>query len=119
MIGLYRIIFSQNQNYDHRDIIIVVHQIRLYQRILDLWNASPRGGGSGASDMEVVTYEILRWYWMEEMEPYDAPERFYRLVKQPENDFIVRDDFLPYIKALLNEHPVRSMSNVGHFYSPL
>ena len=78
----------------------------LYQRILDLWNVSPGGGGTGASDMEVVTYEILRWYWMEEMEPYDAPERFYRLVKQPENDFIVRDDFLPYIKALLNEHPV-------------
>jgi hypothetical protein len=85
----------------------------LYQRILDLWNASPRGGGSGASDMEVVTYEILRWYWMEEMEPYDAPERFYRLVKQPEHDFIVRDDFLPYIKALLNEHPVRSTFSVG------
>ena len=41
------------------------------------------------------------------MEPYDPPERFFRLVKQPDQDCILRDDFLPYIKALLNDHPVR------------
>jgi hypothetical protein len=75
----------------------------LYQRILDLWNFK-----SKASPMQVVTFAILQWYWNTEMEPYDAPERFYRLVKQPWGcDSIVRDDFLPYIKALLNDHPVR------------
>jgi hypothetical protein len=77
----------------------------LYQRILDLWNAQ-----SQTSPMQVVTHGILQWYWNTEMEPYDAPERFYRLVKQPGTDSIVRDDFLPYIKALLNDHPVREKS---------
>ena len=28
------------------------------------------------------------------------------IVKQPDEDCILRDDFLPYIKALLNDHPV-------------
>jgi hypothetical protein len=103
----------------------------LYQRILDLWNAthptttaaaaaptpadapddssstSPVDAAELESQAQVVTLEILSWYWQREMEPYDEPERFYRLVKQPENDFIVRDDFLPYIKSLLNDHPVR------------
>jgi len=73
----------------------------LYQRILDLWN----GVAENQSPMEVVTFEMMEWYWKKEMEPFDAQDRFYRLVKQPQNDFIVRDDFLPIIKALLNEHP--------------
>lgn len=75
--------------------------IPLYQRILDLWNEN----SSSQAPMEVVSMGMLEWYWKQEMEPYDALDRFYRLVKQPENDFIVRDDFLPFIKALLNDHP--------------
>ena len=78
----------------------------LYQRILELWNLQH----STAREMDVVTFEILQWYWMMEMEPYDEPERFYRLVKQVQHDFIVRDDFLPFIKALLNDHPVRTIT---------
>jgi serine/threonine-protein phosphatase 2A regulatory subunit B'' len=73
----------------------------IYQRILDLWNAQQQE----QSPMEVITFEMFQWYWMQEMEPYDMHDRFYRLVKQPANDFIVRDDFLPFIKALLNDHP--------------
>ena len=62
---------------------------------------------------EPITYEMVEWYWLQEMEPYDAQERFFRLCKQPSADFIVRDDFLPFIKALLNDHPVRSFILVG------
>lgn len=73
----------------------------LYQRILDVWNLEQ----PESSPMEVITFAMLEWFWTTEMEPYDMHDRFYRLVKQPSNDFIVRDDFLPFIKALLNDHP--------------
>ena len=49
------------------------------------------------------------------MEPYDAAERFFRLVKQPETDYVARDDFLPYIKELLSDHPV-SDQNIDFFF---
>jgi hypothetical protein len=72
----------------------------LYQRILDLYNVAKN------QTQKAVTLQMLEWFWKTEMEPYDPPERFFRLVKQPNNDCILRDDFLPYIKALLNDHPV-------------
>lgn len=73
----------------------------LYQRILLLWNAEQQH----QSPMEVVTFDMLEWYWRNEMEPYDASDRFFRLVKQPNVEYIERDDFLPFIKALLADHP--------------
>jgi serine/threonine-protein phosphatase 2A regulatory subunit B'' len=73
----------------------------LYQRILDLWNEEQ----DSTAPMEVVTFEIFDWYWHKEMEPYDASDRFFRLAKLPPNDYIGRDEFLPFIKALLNDHP--------------
>ena len=74
----------------------------LYQRILSLWShANPSD-----EPLTEVTLAVLEWFWKTEMEPYDASERFFRLVKQPNQECILRDDFLPYIKALLNEHPV-------------
>lgn len=72
----------------------------LYQRIIDLWNVAKN------QTAKAVTMSMLEWFWKTEMEPFDPPERFFRLVKQPNNDCILRDDFLPYIKALLNDHPV-------------
>jgi len=73
----------------------------LYQRIMHLWNMdNPQHDALSA-----VTLPALEWYWKKEMEPFDPPERFFRLVKQPDEDCILRDDFLPYIKALLNDHP--------------
>ena len=77
----------------------------LHQRILDLWNVTKNQTG------KAVSMPMLEWFWKTEMEPYDPPERFFRLVKQPNNDCILRDDFLPYIKALLNDHPVSQHSN--------
>jgi EF-hand domain len=74
----------------------------LYQRMIDVWNMSHPN-----EFVDAVTLQALEWFWKQEMEPYDPPERFFRLVKQPDKDCILRDDFLPYIKALLNDHPVR------------
>jgi serine/threonine-protein phosphatase 2A regulatory subunit B'' len=69
------------------------------------------GGGEDNTMMvmmmrERVTLEMLQQFYESEMEPYDASERFFRLVKQPTNDYIVKEDFLPFIKELLNDHPV-------------
>ena len=61
------------------------------------------------SPEEPITYEMVEWYWHQEMEPYDYQERFFRLCKQPQAEYIVRDDFLPFIKALLNDHPVSTL----------
>mmetsp|Transcript_21734 Transcript_21734/g.46967 ORF Transcript_21734/g.46967 Transcript_21734/m.46967 type:complete len:788 (-) Transcript_21734:43-2406(-) len=97
----------------------------LYSRILKLWNdvvvcgGGDDGGGSGGNDdgdVEVVTYRMFRWYWKLEMEPYDAFERFFRLIKQPDAEYVVRDDFLPYIKELLKDHPgLEFLSNHAEF----
>ena len=75
----------------------------LYQRIMQLWNID-----HPHENITTVTLSTIEWYWKKEMEPFDASERFFRLVKQPDEDCILRDDFLPYIKALLNDHPVRA-----------
>lgn len=113
----------------------------LYRRILDLWNAKHNGGADNAAsripaldlnatettgsadatnatggEMEVVTYGMFKWYWTTEMEEYDASERFFRLIKQPGAEYIVRDDFLPYIQELLKDHPgLEFLSNHAEF----
>ena len=80
----------------------------LYERILELWNQQYPDNSSAT-----VTLPILEWFWKTEMEPYDPPDRFFRLVKQPDQDCILKDDFLPYIKALLNDHPVSKTLSVS------
>ena len=77
--------------------------IPLYARILALWNA--KTSELAAAPMEVITLEMLEWFWKTEMEPYDPCDRFFRLVAQIGADAILRDDFLPFIKALLQDHP--------------
>jgi hypothetical protein len=54
----------------------------------------------------VITKDIFKWYWIEEMEEYDASERFFRLLKRPFENYVGKDDFLPYMKELLKDHPV-------------
>ena len=82
----------------------------LYARILDLYNSEH------SCEEQVISLEILEWYWKTEMEPYDDAERFFRLLKQPSADCIVRNDFLPYINALLNDHPVSTYIHTYHTY---
>ena len=77
--------------------------IPLYQRILDVWNNAFKE--KGQEEATVVSYAMLAHYWKQEMEAYDASDRFFRLVKQLDADCIVRDDFLPFIKAILHDHP--------------
>jgi serine/threonine-protein phosphatase 2A regulatory subunit B'' len=99
----------------------------LYARILMLWEeylerpsrvkeGGTRGGGvddEGDGDtggrklpsLSVVTYGVFRRFWEMEMAPYDMNERFFRLVKRPDREYITRGDFFPYIKELLNDHP--------------
>eukprot|EP00978_Attheya_sp_CCMP212_P001475 scaffold3123_cov57-Attheya_sp.AAC.3 len=85
----------------------------LYARILDRWNTE---NSHDNTNMDVVTFGMLEWYWKREMEPYDEAERFFRLLKQPDTDHIGRDDFLPYIKELLNDHPgLEFLSNHAEF----
>ena len=82
----------------------------LYERILMIWstyyhlNIAKSGGEENLPP--VVTYGIFHYFWKKEMAPYDKNERFFRLLKRPELDYITRDDFFPYIKELLNDHPV-------------
>eukprot|EP00529_Nitzschia_sp_RCC80_P014463 CAMPEP_0113503534 /NCGR_PEP_ID=MMETSP0014_2-20120614/34210_1 /TAXON_ID=2857 /ORGANISM="Nitzschia sp." /LENGTH=751 /DNA_ID=CAMNT_0000398537 /DNA_START=13 /DNA_END=2265 /DNA_ORIENTATION=+ /assembly_acc=CAM_ASM_000159 len=105
----------------------------LYQRILDLYNNNIRNNSEANANNAltpqqqqqqqqqeeengVLNMEIIEWYWKLEMEPYDPPERFFRLIKQPTNACILRDDFLPFIKALLNDHPgLEFLSNHAEF----
>ncbi len=53
-----------------------------------------------------ITYDIFKWYWTQEMEDFDLSDRFYRLLKKPHEDHVSKDDFGPFIKELLNDHPV-------------
>ncbi|KAH7479962.1 hypothetical protein PRIC1_008487 [Phytophthora ramorum] len=52
-----------------------------------------------------ITKDMFLSYWMREMAPCDSVERFFRVVKQPKNDFIERDDFAPFLHELLKYHP--------------
>ena len=44
-------------------------------------------------------------YWLDEIEPFAHEERFFRAVKQPNAEYIVKEDFNPYIQELLHFHP--------------
>ena len=59
-------------------------------------------------DMEndiIIKLPTFLRYWREEIEPFDHEERFFRAVKQPDAEFIVKEDFNPYIQELLHFHP--------------
>ena len=89
-----------------------------YRRILYFfqlqWQANHKQSGSIHFEQnqqpvfpKEVTYQMFQEYWKEELEMYDESERFFRLVKQPDSNYISKDDFLPYIEELLACHPVR------------
>lgn len=88
------------------------------ERIFDLYGGntdssiqSPQKGPVNAFGMSnyhqnsKVTMKIFLQYWKHEMEPFDAHERFFRLIKQPNQLYIHQDDFLPYLHELLRFHP--------------
>uniref|UniRef100_K3X4R6 EF-hand domain-containing protein n=1 Tax=Globisporangium ultimum (strain ATCC 200006 / CBS 805.95 / DAOM BR144) TaxID=431595 RepID=K3X4R6_GLOUD len=56
-------------------------------------------------DAPRITKDVFQAYWTKELAPYDSVERFFRVVKQPQNDYIERDDFAPFLHELLKYHP--------------
>ena len=44
-------------------------------------------------------------YWQLEVEPYDRTERLFRIIKQQDADYIVKEDFMPFLLELLHFHP--------------
>ena len=55
--------------------------------------------GDSARAGERVTLDDFLAFWRDEMEPYDHVERFFRLVKSPTANAIVREDFEPFIEV--------------------
>ncbi|EEY68876.1 uncharacterized protein PITG_18973 [Phytophthora infestans T30-4] len=68
-------------------------------------DASSPTSADGGVALQRITKEMFQTYWMREMAPCDSVERFFRVVKQPKNDFIERDDFAPFLHELLKYHP--------------
>ncbi len=44
-------------------------------------------------------------YWQSEVEPYDRVERFFRVIKRHDAEYIYKDDFIPFLQELLHFHP--------------
>lgn len=55
-------------------------------------------------DIKIKLQPFLK-YWLDEIEPFTHEERFFRAVKQPNAEYIVKEDFNPYIQELLHFHP--------------
>jgi len=89
----------------------------LYERILTLWTSHVNNQPHlNLPSSPVITYGIFHYYWSTEMAPFDMNERFFRLLKQPTKEYITRDDFFPYIKELLSDHPgLEFLSNHAEF----
>lgn len=77
-----------------------------FRRILATAGVDLPANATDSGDLDVhITKEMFQEYWMKEMAPFDATERFFRLVKQPLKEYIERDDFAPFLHELLKYHP--------------
>ena len=63
-----------------------------------------------------ISLAMLKEFWKEEMEHYDLSERFFRLLKNPHESYVGKNEFNPYIKELLKDHPVRSSITFCMFF---
>jgi len=52
-----------------------------------------------------IKFKPFIQFWVEEIEPFDNYERFFRMIKSPNCDYIVKDDFIPFLQQLLIFHP--------------
>ena len=52
-----------------------------------------------------ITLEQFEHFWIQEMEPYDRFQRFFRLIKQQNNSHIYPEDFELFLNELLTFHP--------------
>ena len=82
----------------------------LYRRILHLYsntnnNNQEEEDAFKNTSNDLITLSMVETFWLDEINPYDASDRFFRLIKQPNINYITRDDFLPFIEELLGYHP--------------
>lgn len=68
-------------------------------------NANANNNNKRQTAGVIVTLKAFLLYWQHEVEPYTRVERFFRVIKQVANNFIVKDDFAPFIQELLHFHP--------------
>ena len=73
----------------------------LVRRINQLYGDSTEQEGV----LPKVKLQAFEAYWRQEIEPYDRVERFFRVIKQPEVEYILKDDFVPFLQELLHFHP--------------
>lgn len=84
------------------------------QRIYDKY-CKPKSDGSKSSSSKftddtssnhlAIKFKPFIQFWVDEIEPYDKYERFFRIIKHPNSDYIVKDDFIPFLQQLLIFHP--------------
>ena len=82
--------------------------VPIVERINFLYGDSKRKNTSHAlwpDRAAKVQLGAFKQYWEYEVAPYDRIERFFRAIAQPDKDYIVKDDFLPFLRELLHFHP--------------
>jgi serine/threonine-protein phosphatase 2A regulatory subunit B'' len=52
----------------------------------------------------ITEHDFCLW-WRSEIEPFDRSERFFRLLKQPQQEFVHAHDFFPFVRSLVENHP--------------
>jgi serine/threonine-protein phosphatase 2A regulatory subunit B'' len=67
--------------------------------------AAAAAAAQAAQALTTITRETFRQFWAAEIAPYDATDRFLRLISQPGSAGIVKEDLLPYLEELLTYHP--------------
>lgn len=64
----------------------------------------PRLSSRNNSGIIIPLHTFLA-FWQAEIEPFTRVERFFRVIKQKDVNYICKDDFVPYLKELLFFHP--------------
>jgi hypothetical protein len=86
----------------------------LCRRIIDLYGNGEgnaisktafKNTGKRQTQGVIVTLKAFLLFWQHEVEPYTRVERFFRVIKQPDSEFVMKDDFAPFIQELLHFHP--------------
>jgi serine/threonine-protein phosphatase 2A regulatory subunit B'' len=60
--------------------------------------------GRHPSGVKIKLKAFLK-FWTAEVEPYDRIERFFRVIKRHDAEYIYKDDFIPFLQELLHFHP--------------
>lgn len=85
----------------------------LCRRILELFgdaesgSLAPRvvGRASRQPSGVKIKLNVFLKFWSNEIEPFDKIERFFRVIKRPDAEYIHKDDFVPFLQELLHFHP--------------